>query len=151
MENKIESEFTKNLIRILKGSITAIIFTLILLFIFAILLTFTPLQENIINPVIIVISAISILVGSSISTIKIKKNGLLNGSLVGFIYILTIYLISSITCVGFAFNIYSIIMIIASIIAGMIGRNNRSQFKIEIYKINSINLQKMVEFFYILI
>ncbi len=121
MENKIENEALKNLIRILKGSITAIVITLIMLLLFAIILTYTSLKENIINPVIIVISVISILIGSSISTIKISKNGLLNGGLVGIIYIITIYLLSSITSSGFGLNLYSIIMIIFSIIAGMVG------------------------------
>ncbi len=116
-----ENEFTKNIIRIIKGSVTAIILTLLLLLIFAIILTYTSLNENVINPVIIVISVISILIGSSISTLKISKNGLLNGGLVGIIYILTIYLLSSITSSGFGINLYSIIMIILSIIAGMIG------------------------------
>ncbi len=92
-----ENEFVKNIIRIIKGSIISIILTLLLLLIFAIILTNTSLGENIINPVIIVISVISILIGSSISTLKISKNGLLNGGLVGIIYILTIYLLSSIT------------------------------------------------------
>lgn len=121
MENINESEFSKNIIRILKGSITAIILTLILLLIFAMLLTFTSIPESTINPVIITITAISILIGSSISTLRIKKNGLLNGSFVGLIYIATIYLISSITGTGFSINLYSIIMIVLSILAGMIG------------------------------
>ncbi len=121
MENIKESEFSKNMIRIVKGSISAIILTIILLLIFAILLTYTELKENTITPVIIVITGISILVGSSISTLKIKKNGLINGFLVGLIYIITIYLISSIVGKGFKINLYSTIMILVSIIMGMIG------------------------------
>lgn len=121
MDSINDNEFVKNINRIVKGSITAILLTLLLLLIFAMLLTYTSLQENIIKPVIIVISGISILLGSSISTLKIKKNGILNGSLVGLVYIVTIYLISSATGIGFALNLYSIIMIIISILAGMIG------------------------------
>lgn len=121
MENIRESEFSKNIIRIVKGSITAIILTLILLLVFAMILTYTDIKENTINPVIIVITGISILVGSSVSTLKIKKNGLINGFLVGLIYIITIYLISSITRTGFKLNLYSIIMILVSTIMGMIG------------------------------
>ena len=71
--------------------------------------------------VIIIATIISILIGSSISTIKIKKNGILNGGIIGCIYILGIYLVSSVAQVGFALNMYSIIMIILSILAGMIG------------------------------
>lgn len=121
MEQLQKSELSQNMIRILKGSITAIILTLMLLFLFAILLTYTNLQENIMTPVVIVITAISILVGSSISTLKIKKNGLFNGALVGLIYIVTIYLISSVTGSGFTCNTNSIIMMVSSIVAGMLG------------------------------
>lgn len=121
MENIKESEFSKNILRIVKGSITAIILTLILLLVFAMFLTYTDIKENTINPVIIVITGISILVGSSLSTLKIKKNGLINGFLVGLIYIITIYLISSIARTGFKLNLYSIIMMLVSTIMGMIG------------------------------
>lgn len=121
MENINENEFSKNIIRILKGSVTAIILTLVLLLIFALLLTYTSITENVIKPVIIVVSGISILVGSSISTLTIKKNGMLNGCLVGLIYILSLYLISSITGTGFTINLYSLIMIIVCIVTGMIG------------------------------
>ena len=121
MENINENEFSKNIIRILKGSVTAIILTLVLLLIFALLLTYTSITENVIKPVIIVVSGISILVGSSISTLTIKKNGMLNGCLVGLIYILSLYLISSITGTGFTINLYSLIMIIVCIVTGIIG------------------------------
>ena len=121
MGNLEKNELSENLIRVAKGSVTAIVITLILLFIFAILLTYTKLQENIISPVVIVVTAISILIGSSISTLKIKKNGLLNGAFVGIIYIATIYIISSLTGSGFSCNINTIIMIVSSIIAGMLG------------------------------
>ena len=121
MESIEKSEFSQNLIRILKGTVTSIIITLILLLIFAFILTYTPIQENVINPAIIVITGISLLIGSSISTLRIKKKGLINGGLVGLIYILTIFIISSITGTGFNLNLMSIIMIIGSIISGMIG------------------------------
>ena len=112
---------SNNLFRIFKGSIISIIFTLILLFIFSIILTYTSISENVISPVIIIISSISILIGSSISTMKIKKNGLINGLFVGLIYMLFIYIISSIINTGFAVTTTSIIMILSGVIAGIIG------------------------------
>ncbi len=121
MENIVKSEFSQSCKRVLKGSIISLIINLIFLFIFALLLAYTNIQERIIAPVVIVISAISILIGSSISSLKIKKNGLLNGGIIGFFYIASIYLLSSLTGAGFSLNLNSIIMIISSIIAGMIG------------------------------
>ena len=121
MDNLDKNETKENLIRIIKGSGIALGITILSLFIFAILLTYTNIQENTMIPVVIIITAVSIFIGSSLSTLRIKKNGLLNGALVGVIYILLIYIISSLTGSGFSLNIMSIIMLVSSIIAGMIG------------------------------
>lgn len=120
MENMQIGE-NKTIINIVKGVGISLISTIILLIIFSIVLTYTNIQENVINPVIMLITAISILIGSSLGNIKIKKNGLINGGIIGGIYILTIYLISSILNWNFSLNIQSIIMIIVSIIFGILG------------------------------
>ena len=117
--NKIN--LNNNIVKVLKGSIIAFLISIMLLFIFASLLVYTNIQENTIKPVVIIISIISILVGSSLSSIKIKRKGIVNGALVGTIYIMVIYILSSICFVGFELNLESIIMIISSIISGMIG------------------------------
>ena len=121
MDNLDKNETKENLIRIIKGSGIALGITILSLFIFAILLTYINIQENTMIPVVIIITAVSILIGSSLSTLRIKKNGLLNGALVGVIYILLIYIISSLTGSGFSLNIMSVIMLVSSIVAGMIG------------------------------
>lgn len=111
----------KPFINILKGIGISLLSTLILLIIFSIVLTYTNISENTISPVIMIITAISILIGSSICTINIKKNGLLNGGLVGGLYILLIYFISSLLNWHFTLNIQSIIMIAVSVIFGILG------------------------------
>ena len=100
------------LVNIFKGIGIAFAITLILLLIFSAVLTFSNISENVISPVIITATAISILIGSSIGNNKIKKNGLLNGALVGIIYMVIIYLISSILNWRFSLNLQSIIMIV---------------------------------------
>ena len=117
--NKIN--LNNNIVKVIKGSIIAFLISIMLLFIFASLLVYTNIQENTIKPVVIIISIISILVGSSLSSIKIKRKGIVNGALVGTIYIMVIYILSSICFVGFELNLESIIMIISSIVSGMIG------------------------------
>ncbi len=116
-----KSELRKNSVRIIKGSIFAIIISFILLLIFAMLLCYTNLSENTIKPVVLVITGISILIGSMISTRKIRKNGLLNGSLVGFIYIVILYLVSSLFLAGFSLTFNSFIMLLVGIVTGIIG------------------------------
>ena len=106
---------------IIKGVVISLIFTMIFLFIFSILLTYTNISESFITPVIIVITAISIFIGSSIGNIKMKKNGLLNGALIGGMYLLTIYLLSGIMNQDYSLSTASIIIIIAGMICGMFG------------------------------
>lgn len=121
MESIDRNELSKSIKNILVGSGLAVIITLVLLLIFAAILTYTDVKENTIKPVIIVVTAISILMGSGISTRKIKKRGLINGGIVGLIYVLAIYLLSSFTGSGFELNMYSIIMIVAGVMAGILG------------------------------
>ena len=111
----------KSLINILKGLGIAFIITFVFLLILSIVLTYTNVSENIINPTIIIITALSILIGSSISNIKIKKNGLINGGIVGGVYIVLLYLFSSVFSMQFSLTIQSIIMIITGIVFGILG------------------------------
>ena len=120
MENMQVNE-NKTLINILKGVGISLIATVIMLIIFSIILTYTNIQESAINPVIMIITAISILIGSSLGNTKIRKNVLINGGIIGGIYIITIYLISSILNWKFSLNIQSIIMIITAVVFGILG------------------------------
>ena len=118
---KIENTTDNVIIKIFKGLIFSFVITLISIFIFAIVLTYSDISESIIPIVIIVLTFISILIGSIISMRKITKNGMLNGGIIGGIYVILLYLISSILNTGFTFNIYTIVMIIAGIVSGIIG------------------------------
>lgn len=114
-------EINNNIGIIAKGVIIAIVASMILLLVFSAILTYTKVSESVSNPVIIVITAVSILIASQISTRKIRKNGIVNGGIIGGIYIITLYLISSIVTGNFSLGINAIVMIISSVIAGMFG------------------------------
>ena len=91
MEN-MQIKENNTLINIIKGVGISLITTVIMLIIFSILLTYTSIQENSVNPVIMIITAISILIGSSLVNMKIKKNGLINGGIVGrYLYYYNIF------------------------------------------------------------
>ncbi len=120
MQN-IKCDENNTIKNIFMGVLVSLIFTVIALIIFSTILTYTNIQENVINPVIMILTAISILIGSSIGNAKIRKNGLINGGIIGGAYILIIYLISSILNWRFSLNVQSIIMIVVSIIFGILG------------------------------
>lgn len=116
--------FTKdrsNIAKIIKGSFIAIILSMIFMTIYAVILSTTNISETTIRTVLIVISGISILIGSSISTKKVKRRGMINGGIVGLIYMLFIYFLSSVILMNFKINVNTIIMITTGILAGMIG------------------------------
>lgn len=117
----MEGNILKNFLYILKGVLISVIFTLIFLFVFSIILTYTNVSENFIEPFIIVITAISIFIGSSIGNLKMRKNGLVNGALIGGIYLICIYILSGITNQNFTMTIQSIIIIISGMICGICG------------------------------
>ena len=66
-----DNKFLKNMV---KGVLIAFVATIISFLVFALILTYTNISETTIFPVIVVITAISILIGSSIGNLKIKKN-----------------------------------------------------------------------------
>ena len=115
---KVENKLWMNLI---KGIGIALVVTFISLIIFSILLTYTDINEASIDPVIMVVTGISILLGSFIGNIKIKKNGMLNGGIIGLTYLLILYFISSLLNWNFGLNIQSIIMLVVGIICGILG------------------------------
>lgn len=116
-----ESKSRQNIIRILKGTLFSIIISLVLLLIFALVLTYTNIPETTIMPVTLIITGISILIGSMISTRKIRKNGLLNGGTVGLLYIIFLYIVSSLCFVGFSITLNSFIMLAIGAITGIAG------------------------------
>ena len=115
------NEKNSKIYNIFRGSLVAILITIISLLIFSILLTYTNISEKSIVPVITIITAVSILTGSILSVSKIENRGLFNGALVGLIYILAIYILSSIINKNFAINLNSLILISSAVISGMMG------------------------------
>lgn len=104
-----------------KSLILSILLTFIALLLLSAVLNFTDVSENIISPSIIVISSLCIMIGSFIVSKKIKEKGILNGAILGILYMFILYIISSIANGSFALNVSSLAMIGIGIIAGIFG------------------------------
>lgn len=115
------SSNSNNIIKLVKGATIAIISTIVFLIIFSIILSYSKVQESTIPVITIIISSVSVLIGGSLTSSNIRKNGMITGGTVGIIYILVIYILSSIITKNFLLNTYSLIMIISSILLGGIG------------------------------
>lgn len=120
--NNIQVERSNGIsLKIFKGLVISFIVTLVTIFVFSVILTYTNVSENIIPIVIVVLNFVSILVGTIISMRKTSKNGLINGAIIGGAYVILLYIISSSLNTGFALNGYTIGMAIGGIIAGIVG------------------------------
>ena len=104
-----------------KGILISFIISIILFYILGIILSVSNIPEKIITPAIMVITGISILIGTSITAFKTKEKGLLKGGVSGLIYFTILYLISSICLKNFEINMYSIIMMAVAFTCGSIG------------------------------
>lgn len=104
-----------------RESIISFILSIILIFVLSIIISKTSISETIIVPGIITISSVSIMIGGiRISKTK-KQKGIINGALLGIIYIVGMYLLSSIILKDFSLNLKSFIMILSGMLAGILG------------------------------
>ncbi len=111
----------KSFCNIMKSVGISLLSTIVFLLIFSAMLAYTNISEQVIKTVVIVVLAISILIGSSIGNNKIKKNGLINGAFIGFAYMIIIHLVSSILNSDFGLSLYSVIFIISGVVFGIVG------------------------------
>lgn len=106
---------------IAKGVLLGYIITIISLIIYSAILAYTNVSEKSIPLVLFIIGLASVFIASSLTVIKIKKSGLKNGGLIGFCYVMILYVLSSFYGVGFSLTKYSILTIILYIFLGMFG------------------------------
>ena len=118
LENKLEIKGRPFFI--FKGILISVVVILILLLIYSILLAYTSIPETTMSFVGILITAIGIFIGSLIVTRNTKKNGIINGGLIGFGYLLIAHIVSAIIS-GINFTPATFVMIIIGILSGMLG------------------------------
>ncbi len=116
-----------------KSLLLSFLITFSLILVLSLFLTYSNLSETIINPAIIIISGISVLVGGFKVSRMIKGKGILNGGILGIIYTIIIYSISSILNRNFSVNASLLAMttlcITASAVGGILGVNFKPKYK----------------------
>lgn len=105
----------------LKEIILSIGISLGLIFILSLIISQTTITEDVITPAIILISTFSIIIGAIGVSKNKKKKGIINGALLGFIYMFSMYILSSIVLKDFSISAKMLVMILTGIIGGAIG------------------------------
>lgn len=108
-------------IKLLKGLGFSYLFTFCAFLLFATILHFTNISDNVIPGIILLISILSILTGSAICTKNADSQGWLWGSIIGITYALILYIVSSLTLTGFYIPFSSLYLILGYTAIGSIG------------------------------
>lgn len=111
---------TSSFLSVLKGTFWAISMSLICVLIFAFVIKFTSISENLITPINQVIKIVSILFGAYVMSKKLRANGWLWGLILGAMYTLLAFVIFSILNGQFDVNISLLNDLIFGSIIGLI-------------------------------
>ena len=114
-----------------KNLIMELIISLIGMFILALILSKTSISDSIMGNTIIGISAFSIALGGLMVSRKMEMKGILCGALQGILYMMVLYIISSIANGRFTLGIEGIVMILVRYYCWRYRRNNWCKFKIK--------------------
>lgn len=114
-------EKTNNIKVIVKSIFLGYLITFALILVYSALLAYTEVSESTVPTCLFIIGMISVFIASSLAIIKIKKNGLKNGGIIGFGYVSILYILSSLFEANFALTKYSVATIIFYILLGMVG------------------------------
>ena len=105
----------------LKGVLVAALFTLIFFVIAALFLSYTPLSENTIPYIAFFTQIVGSLISGFIPAKRAGTKGLLTGGFSALIYMLLIWLVSSLVADGFYMGKHILTMFLLSLISGAVG------------------------------
>lgn len=110
-----------NIVTIIKGILVSYLFTLPMFAVFAYFLTFVDFPQKYLSTAVIITTLLSIVIAGWISTRNVRSKGWLNGGIVGIIYMLILYLLSSIVYREFTLNSHVLILLAIGVLTGSIG------------------------------
>lgn len=123
---------------LLKGLLASVIVTVLAFILLALIMANTDFPQKLITPAVVLTTIVSVLTAGSVSTRGIHNKGWLNGSVVGLIYMIILYLVSSLVYNDFTIDKYVITMtaigILAGAIGGIVGINTGKKVKSSKYK-----------------
>lgn len=116
---------------VIKGTLIALVVSLISILLFALIIKFTNMSNNLISPINQVIKILSIFIGVMFALKHNKSKGLVNGLLIGLFYTTVAFIIFSLLNKNFCFDksLFNDLIFggIAGIICGIISVNLKSK------------------------
>lgn len=118
---KITTESGGSVLLLFKCVGLSYIMTLIIFLFVALILCFTEFPESMIGSAVVITTIISIMFGGTCTARRAKTRGWLNGAIAGLMYMIILYLVSSMSGKGFGINKYVVVMMLVGAVAGAIG------------------------------
>lgn len=104
-----------------RGILVSYLITLPLFAVFAALLTYSGFPEKYIPTAVLITTVVSVMIAGWSTTLGIRNKGWLNGAMVGFVYMLVLYILSSIVFANFKIDQHVVTMTLIGVLAGAIG------------------------------
>ena len=120
-KNAKSSDEKNKLLTLLKGVMLAYIITIPFFMLFSLILSYTNFPENYISPAVMLTTLISIVISSIIVSKSINSRGWLVGGVMGFIYMLILYIFSGVVFKNFSISKYLMTMTLVCMAAGSVG------------------------------
>ena len=124
-----ESSTSSTMSAFLKGILIASILTFVIFALFSVILSYTPLSESAIPYIVFITQGIGSAIAGFIPAKKAGVKGLITGSISAFLYMLILWLISSLLSDGFYVNSHVLTMFLVSLILGALGGITGVNFK----------------------
>ena len=113
----------------LKGVMIASLITFVIFALFSLALSYTPLPESAIPYIVFITQGIGSILAGFIPAKKAGVKGLVTGSISALLYMLILWLVSSLSSDGFYVNSHVLTMFIVSLIFGALGGITGVNFK----------------------
>ena len=106
---------------VLKGILLAGVITFLIFALASVILSYTPLSESAIPYIVFVTQVVGSLTAGFIPAKKAGVKGLLTGAASALLYMLILWLVSSLAKDGFYFNSHVLTMVLLSAVSGALG------------------------------
>lgn len=113
----------------LKGVLLAAIITFVIFALFSVALSYTPLPESAIGYIVFITQGIGSFVAGFVPAKKAGAKGLLTGGISALLYMLILWLVSSLLADGFYVNSHVLTMLLVSLAFGALGGITGVNFK----------------------
>jgi len=116
-----EGFFSGGMKGFIKGLVVSCILTFILLAISALIITYSPVSEDISGAFSFICVIVSALIGGSVAAKSAVSRGFLKGAATGVCYVLLLYIIASLVSDKFIVNSHTALLFFIGAVAGAIG------------------------------